>query len=323
VSVHMLAYRHERFLAQAIEGVIAQICDFPIELILAEDCSPDGTLAIALDYQRRHPHLIRLITGEKNVGMHANAARSAPAARGKYIAFCEGDDFWHHPGKLQMQVALMTANPNMAFCHTDFDRLTRFRRRSSKHRHRPSQWLAKGNAYESLLRELSVATASSMFRRDVIDKFNCSIYRNYDWPFGDYNLELFSSQIGTVGYLDASTATYRKTRGSACNKDPIVHLKMQLAVEECVELFLANYPLGKIKQNEIRASIKSNIYRAAFYAKRSDTMEDVYKWRKATGLIGSSMQHKLCMTMVQLDIPVRLLLAGKQFIDLHLSSIRP
>jgi glycosyltransferase involved in cell wall biosynthesis len=73
VSVLMLAYRHEPFIAAAIQSVVDQRMNFPVELVIAEDCSPDGTLKIALEYQRRYPNLIRVLTDDRNVGMHANA----------------------------------------------------------------------------------------------------------------------------------------------------------------------------------------------------------------------------------------------------------
>ena len=77
---------------------------FPIELIIAEDCSTDGTRAICQRYAEEYPELIRLITSDSNVGAIANERRAMLAARGKYIAFCEGDDYWTDPLKLQKQV---------------------------------------------------------------------------------------------------------------------------------------------------------------------------------------------------------------------------
>jgi len=68
VSVEMITYNHGPYLAEAIEGVIAQKTDFPIELVIGEDCSTDNTRDIALDYQRRYPHLIRVIYSDRNVG---------------------------------------------------------------------------------------------------------------------------------------------------------------------------------------------------------------------------------------------------------------
>src|SRR5690606_34799591 len=86
VSVCMLAYGHEDFIDGAIEGVAAQQCNFPIELIIGDDRSPDRTSEIVLDYQKRYPGLVRILTSDKNVGAYANARRCLLATRGKYIA---------------------------------------------------------------------------------------------------------------------------------------------------------------------------------------------------------------------------------------------
>src|SRR5574337_297251 len=200
VSVYMLAYRHERFIAEAIEGVIAQECDFPIELIIGEDCSPDRTREIVLKYQRSYPHLIRVLTSERNVGALSNARRCQLGTRGRIIAICEGDDYWHHPYKLQKQADLMLSSPDMVVCHTDYDRLTRVRRRRNQHRTHPPRWLAQGDAYVALLHDWSVRTATSMYRREGFDKFIGTEFDNPLWPFGDINRLLFASLLGTFGY---------------------------------------------------------------------------------------------------------------------------
>lgn len=323
VSVYMLAYRHEKFIAQAIEGVIAQKCNFPIELIIGEDCSPDRTREIALEYQRHHPNLIRIITSSRNVGAYTNARRCQVATRGAYVAICEGDDYWHHPRKLQMQVELMEANPNIMVCHTDFDRLTRFRRRLNCYQSHPPKWLANGSAYIALLHNWSVRTATSMYRREVFEKFWGTVYDNKTWPFGDVNRLLFASQIGEFGYINVSTATYRKVRGSACNRENDSYTKMMLAVEQCFELFLSLYPVDSSIERSVRSRIKQIIYKAAFYAEQSDLMESSHIWLKKNGIKHSEMVHRIRTMAIDTKIPIRLLRTIKNFIDLRLSSIPP
>jgi glycosyltransferase involved in cell wall biosynthesis len=112
VSVIVITYNHEAYIEQAIEGILAQQCDFPIELIIGEDKSQDRTLEICRDYQKRIPHLIRIVTWHENVGPNANYLRCWGRARGKYVAICEGDDYWIDPDKLTKQVAFMEASPD-------------------------------------------------------------------------------------------------------------------------------------------------------------------------------------------------------------------
>jgi Glycosyltransferases involved in cell wall biogenesis len=94
VSVCCITYNHEPYIAQAIEGMLMQKTDLPIELIIGEDCSTNRTRELVVDYQKKHPDIIRESTSEKNVGMHKNGQRMGKACRGEYIALCEGDDYW-------------------------------------------------------------------------------------------------------------------------------------------------------------------------------------------------------------------------------------
>lgn len=110
VSVGMLAYNHEKYIGKAIESIISQKCEFDFELVIAEDCSEDDTLNIVLDYQKRFPNVIRVISHEHNLGMVGNEIELAKALKGKYIAWCEGDDFWCDEHKLSKQIAYLEAN---------------------------------------------------------------------------------------------------------------------------------------------------------------------------------------------------------------------
>lgn len=303
VSVYMLAYQHEKFVDEAINGVLEQRCEFPFELIIGEDKSPDRTSEIVLDYQRRYPGLIRILTSDKNVGAYANARRCLLAARGKYIALCEGDDFWHHPRKLQMQVDLMEANPSMTVCHTDYDRLTKFRHRRSVHKHNPSPWLAKGNAYVALLHEWSVMTATSMYRRDVLMSFVGSIYDNPSWPFGDRNKLLFASLMGPFGYLDVSTATFRKRYGSATNSGANSRLRMTACTLECIKLFLSNHPVDDATPRQVLAKTCLRLYRRAYQAGNIEKMEEAYADLRVYDSTGPLWAHRLRKLSIRLRFP--------------------
>lgn len=116
VSVVMVTYNHERFIGQAIEGVVKQETSFPIELVIGEDCSTDGTRGIVLDWQRRYPHLIRVVLQNRNRGAAANVRAVLGCSRGTYVAQLEGDDYWTDTAKLQSQVDALMAQPEAALC---------------------------------------------------------------------------------------------------------------------------------------------------------------------------------------------------------------
>lgn len=116
LSVVTVTYNHELYIARMIEGVLAQRVDFPMEFIIADDCSTDGTLAVCEKYREANPDLIRIISGPLNLGAVANERRAVEAARGKYIATCEGDDWWTDPMKLQKQVDFLELHPEFSVC---------------------------------------------------------------------------------------------------------------------------------------------------------------------------------------------------------------
>ena len=116
VSVSMITYNHEAFIAEAIEGVVMQKTTFPFELVIGEDCSTDNTRAICIEYQKKYPDIIRLRLPEKNQGMMLNWINNIESGHGKYIALCDGDDYWTDPYKLQKQVDFMEVNPDFALC---------------------------------------------------------------------------------------------------------------------------------------------------------------------------------------------------------------
>lgn len=116
ISVRTSTCQHAAYIASCIEGVLTQETEYPFEYIIGEDCSTDGTRDIVLEYARRYPEKIRVLTADRNVGMRANGLRCLRASRGKYIAVCEGDDCWTDPLKLQKQVAFLEAHPDYALC---------------------------------------------------------------------------------------------------------------------------------------------------------------------------------------------------------------
>jgi len=120
VSVIMITYNHENYIEEAINGVLMQECDFDFELIVANDCSPDNTDEVIRRILHEHSKLtfIKYINRGANVGMIENFMDSLKRSNGKYIALCEGDDYWTDPLKLQKQVNFLEKNGEYAMaCH--------------------------------------------------------------------------------------------------------------------------------------------------------------------------------------------------------------
>jgi len=116
LSVCSTTYNHVNFIKQAIDGFLVQKVDFAWEIIIADDFSTDGTREILLEYKNKYPDLIKLILQEKNVGAAQNCIDLITTPKSKYIALCDGDDYWTDPLKLQKQVVFLEANPDFAIC---------------------------------------------------------------------------------------------------------------------------------------------------------------------------------------------------------------
>jgi len=121
VTICMATYNHENYIKEALDGVLMQKTNFDYEIIIKEDFSSDKTREIVLDYQSRHPDKIRLWVCKENLYSQKMKPKLKAFARGKYIAICEGDDYWTDSLKLQKQVDFLEENEDFGLVHTDFE----------------------------------------------------------------------------------------------------------------------------------------------------------------------------------------------------------
>jgi len=111
LSVCVITYNQEKYIKQCLDSILMQKTDFKYEIVVAEDCSPDNTREILLDYKERYPDTFNLILHDKNLGVNMNSTSARVAAKGEFLAFCEGDDFWIDENKLQIQVDFLKKHP--------------------------------------------------------------------------------------------------------------------------------------------------------------------------------------------------------------------
>lgn len=119
LSVLCLTYNHEAYIAETLESFLAQRVDFEIEVIVADDCSTDGTVAVVERFRHRWGDRLRLLRSEVNLGVTRNFRRALAACRGRYVAMCEGDDHWRGTGKLQRQVDFLEAHADYVLAFHD------------------------------------------------------------------------------------------------------------------------------------------------------------------------------------------------------------
>lgn len=125
VSIRCFAYNHERFIRQCLDGFVMQKADFRFEAIVHDDASTDNTAAIIREYAEKYPDIIKPIYETENqYSKHDGSLTRIMNAhtRGKYIAMCEGDDYWTDPYKLQKQVDFLESHPDYVMCSSRFDK---------------------------------------------------------------------------------------------------------------------------------------------------------------------------------------------------------
>lgn len=236
VSIHMITYNHEPFIAQAIEGVLLQKTSFRSELVIGEDCSTDATREICEEYAKKNPELIKLLPSQKNLGMKRNGIRTLEACTGKYIAFCEGDDYWTDPCKLQKQVDFLEANPEYVICFHRVKVLEKNRFVEDDITEQRYNNITKFpvNLNDLLTLGNFIHTASVVFR---------NIIKEYPWefllsPVGDHFLYIILAQNGYLKRLEDVMSVYRKGVGIWSSLNSREMTKKILIYQSCILSYL-------------------------------------------------------------------------------------
>lgn len=208
VSVSMITYNHEAYIKTAIHSVLAQETSFPIELVISNDASPDKTDEIIREIIATHPNAgrIRYIQHAENIGMMPNYLDNLRLCQGEYIAFCEGDDAWTDPHKLEIQIAAMTKHPecDLSFHpalvysgNTATRSLSGFQHTESRI-FSASEMIKGGGEF--------CPTASLVFKDSVLKALLDFIE---DAPIGDYFIQIMGSMRGGALYINKAMSLYR------------------------------------------------------------------------------------------------------------------
>lgn len=232
VSIVCVTYNHEATVAETIDSFLMQETDFAIEVLIGEDCSTDRTREICAAYAEKHPQRVRVIISAENVGPQANYIRTLKEVRGRYIAYCEGDDYWTDPRKLQKQVDLMESDPDCALCFHKAVELKNGERREFAPAVPRPRFSIDDLFLENFLRSCTVLYRN-VLRGDYPDWF-------YDLEIGDWAFHILHAQHGYVAYMDESMACYRvHTRGTWGSGGAVVNLEKMIRF---CELMLRAFP---------------------------------------------------------------------------------
>jgi len=222
VSICTITYNHEAFVAEALDSFLMQETDFPFEIVIDDDCSTDNNAKVIQPYIDKYPNIFNANLRSVNVGMQENGEGNLKRAKGKYIALCEGDDYWTDPLKLQKQVDFLEGNEgySMVFHNAELH-----------------DYFTDGTMKKSLFNELvtscdysadmildrhSVATASVVFRNLKQYKY---LEKNFWFPVGDTPLFITCAAHGKVYYMVEVMSVYRRVLGGMMKSAAFQNIK--------------------------------------------------------------------------------------------------
>ena len=243
VSIVCITYNHAPYIVKALEGFLMQKTSFPFEVIIHDDASTDGTTEILKDYATRYSDIIKPYFENKNQyssGDYLFINRMYHNAKGKYIAFCEGDDFWTSESKLQKQVDYMEKHPGASLC---FHPVEVFFEKGEKPSYTYPDY-SSGFTTEALLKSNFIQSNSVLYRRLDID------YRKLPSRIipSDWYMHLLHARSGRIGFLKQKMSAYRRQQGgvwwnahndidSIWTKYGLPHVEMYV---ELLKLFAGN-----------------------------------------------------------------------------------
>jgi glycosyltransferase involved in cell wall biosynthesis len=214
VSVTIITYNHGNFIEAAIRGALAQITDFPIEIIIYDDASTDNSQDIIKQYACLYPKIINSLLQQDNqwqkYGINGTVAIAWTNAKGNYISWLEGDDYWTDPLKLQKQLDFLESHEEYSACFTNAILLNEIEQTSSTY----VTFLEEGEVELDKIIRIGgyiYPTASLVFRRDILDN---DIFKRLPRELsGDTSLIIAAAIQGKVFFLDQITTVYRRWQG--------------------------------------------------------------------------------------------------------------
>lgn len=277
ISCCIITYNHAPFIKQAIESVLHQKHPYTFEIIIADDCSTDGTSDMVRSYAQQYPAIIKAIIQPVNVGPAKNFMDLLVAASGKYIAYLEGDDYWNDELKLEKQTGFLENNPDYSICFSNvLETFSEDLQDPRNHLH-GGTGIKTTTALNDLLYQNYIQTASVVFRNRLFRYFP-------HWYAGlmpgDWPLHILNAQSGKIYYDNACMCVHRNySNGVWSTQNAIKRIKNTLHVCDVIgkELNLAsNKNLKAGRSKLLLASIKYLLKDHQYFAAVKNAMLAFY-----------------------------------------------
>ena len=219
VSVLCTAFNHENYIRQTLESFLMQKTNFRFEVLINDDCSTDGTAAIIREYEEKYPEIIRPFYQEKNLfsqGMGVIYHTVLyPAAQGRYFAYCEGDDCWTDPEKLQLQVDFMESHPEYTACVHNTQLLFCTGREENRLLREVEEDHDVGLANIIRGMESSYHTSSLLVRSEYLKNLPDYYDVGASYGFLDHPMAFWFCSNGPIRFLNRTMSMYRIDSGAS------------------------------------------------------------------------------------------------------------
>lgn len=262
VSVKCMVFNHERYLRQCLEGFVMQKTDFKYEVIVHDDASTDSSAEIIKEYADKYPEIIKPLFETHNQyslgGFYQVINIMNRCIKGKYVALCEGDDYWTDDCKLQKQVDYMESHGECGLVYTRMEELHQLTGKMTV------GWSHQADFEQIIAGENPICTPTVMFRKNQYDSFFRDIDINPHWMMADYPLWLYLSYKSKIKCLDDITTVYRSLADSASHSADMARMIAFVESGYAISTFFAKkfqcgHLLDKITQRTINSLFKLSL----------------------------------------------------------------
>jgi glycosyltransferase involved in cell wall biosynthesis len=296
ISIGVMAYNQEKYARQTMDCILAQQCNYTFEIVIGDDASTDGTRAILEEYQKKYPHIIRLLPRGPNKGILRNFRAVMEACTGKYISFCHCDDFWHDPLKLEKQVSFLENNPEYGFIHTDADVYFQNKNKTVPSFHASEgKSIPEGDVFKELLTgKFFIFTGSACYSKEVVEKYvNFNEFEKADFLYEDLPTWLELAKNVKFKYLSDSTMTYRQITNSHSNPTQLARKYVLMdAHYKMKTYFIRKYNLGKRAESEFELEYHQMRFNVAYNQNNYKEASKSYQYLKNHHQAGMKLMLK-------------------------------
>ncbi|MEG1556452.1 MAG: glycosyltransferase [Bacteroidales bacterium] len=301
VSIICTAYNHEPYIRQCLEGFAMQKTNFPIEVLISDDASTDKTADIIREYEAKYPEMFVTFYHKENLysqGIGFFSEELCSNAQGKYIALCEGDDYWTDPLKLQKQVNFMEKNQEFSICFHPVKVIFNYHNRKSYIYPSSSQRFFKSILSADDLIWRNFIQTNSVLYRSRYDEKGISILKNIPLSMlpGDYYIHLLFAKYGKIGFINDVMAVYRRHDGGLWQHDPFYKFPL-----ECRKFHVE---VQKLFPNQYKDAIERNlVYLYKSLIESSIKYQDDSKLKTVLNLYPDDIQFIICSYQQILQSP--------------------